>query len=509
MARRPVPSSLLLALVAAAALPASAAASPSGPAEWIVGGLHTPWELAPTPDGRTFVVERGDGSGRAVDVRVLDAADRLLPGVALSGSEIGPDVRKFLGLALHPDFARNHRAYLYVGRATDPDGAGPANGGNEIWRLRDESGRLRPERRVFGGIDSDGNHDGGRMAFGPDGRLYVTTGDIHQPARPRDPGSLNGKILRFAAPGDEQQLTAPSDNPFVARGGAARYVWSLGHRHPQGLAFDAAGRLWESEHGPTGEQHGPLYPGGNGRSGRDELNLIVRGGDYGWPTVSGPDRLAGAIAPVAVAGDQPSWAPGDLAVGADGSLYAPFLRGAELRQFDVRRGAVVAQRSHLAGTLGRLRVAVARGGDLLIAQDDGADAGIYRLPLGPRSAASDAADPPRGGPAARGLARALRDRARRLGRTRLARGARIAVRRGDLPRGRVTVELRLGRASGPRLARTAVAVAVTGRRTIALRPSATARRRLRGTGGRRIVVRVAVRPDGGTVARASATGRLR
>lgn len=378
----------LAGAVAAAAAGAAtpAAASVAGPPQLVTRGLSTPWELAPAGDGRVFVTER---PGR---IRLLQGST-LRRAPLLVGTDLAPEVNKLLGLALHPAFATNRLAYLYVSRRVE--GGALRNG---IWRLRlrADGSRFDVDRQVLDGIDSDGNHDGGRMAFGPDGDLYVTTGDIHQPSRPQDLQSLNGKVLRFTAPGDEDQLGVPADNPFVAQGGNARYVWSYGHRHPQGLAFDAAGRLWETEHGPTGEQHGELYPGGNGKTGRDELNLIVRGGDYGWPLVSGDMTGPGLIPPVAHAADAPSWAPGDLAVGRDGELYAPFLAGTQLHELDVTGDRLDGQSSPVT-TLGRLRLAVADGDGLLIAQD-GEDAGIYRVPLtappAPPPAGTTATAPP-------------------------------------------------------------------------------------------------------------------
>ena len=513
----------LAALVGAAALAPSAHAVPSGAPVRIATGLKVPWELAVAPDGRTFVTERDGG------IRVLGADDALQPGTVLDRTAF-PNVRKLLGLALAPDFATSRTAYVYVSTSADPDGGGPANGTNGIWRLKEADGRFTVESRVFDGIPSDGNHDGGRMVFGPDGHLYVTTGDIHQPARPQDKGSLNGKILRFSVPATGA-LGAPADNPFFADGGDARYVWSLGHRHPQGLAFDAAGRLWETEHGPTGELHGPEYPGGNAQGGRDELNLVVKGANYGWPLVSGPMTGPGLTPPAAVAGDRPAWAPGDVAVGADGSLYAPFLAGTSLHRFDVRSGAVFAQADHFQD-LGRQRVAVARGQDLLLAQDGG-DAGIYRVPLGPRTpGGSDAADPPAGGtptfpgvpgvpgtptapgtpPASadtaaaqakrmrsrsRALALRVRARVRALGRSRLVAGRTVSVRLAGPSKGRTTIELRLRTSRGPLLARSTTSTRSTAATRYRVKLGPTGRRRLRATSGRTLTVRLTHRPSSG------------
>lgn len=518
---RPLAALALSAVVAVAVAAPAAHATPTGGPVKLAGGLKTPWELALAPDGRTFVTERDGG------IRVLSATDVVAPGNVLDRA-VFPSVRKVLGLALAPDFATSRTAYVYVSTSADPDGAGPANGVNGIWRLREgEDGRFAVESRVFDGIASDGNHDGGRMAFGPDGHLYVTTGDIHQPARPQDRQSLNGKILRFTVPATGA-LGVPADNPFVADGGDARYVWSLGHRHPQGLAFDAAGRLWETEHGPTGELHGVQYPGGNGKQGRDELNLVVKGGNYGWPLVSGPDTGPGLTPPAAVGPDSPAWAPGDLAVGGDGSLYAPFLAGMRLHRFDVKAGAVTGQADH-AQDLGRLRVAVARGQDLLIAQD-GPDAGIYRLPLSaPTPGGSDAMDPlavppiatppsgtgkgtgttPGTGSTAAADASRMRSRSRALalrvrkavgalGRRRLEAGRTVSVRLAGPSAGRTTIELRLRNGRGLLLGRSTTATRSSAAQRYRVRLGPTGRRRLKATSQRTIAVRLVHRPTSGT-----------
>jgi hypothetical protein len=197
------------------------------------------------------------------------------------------------------------------------------------------------------------------MRFGPDGKLYVTTGDAHDAALPQSLGTLNGKILRLNAPGDASDGTAPADNPFAAAGGPAALVWTYGHRHPQGLAWDSLGRLWETEHGPSEEAFAPV----GARCCRDEVNLIRKGGNYGWPLIAGSQPLPGMLLPYVHSGDETTWAPGGAAIGTDGNLYVPGLRGRHLREIEVNCDGLGPQRAHFGGaTAPRLRaVAVGRG----------------------------------------------------------------------------------------------------------------------------------------------------
>jgi len=160
-----------------------------------------------------------------------------------------------LGLAVHPQFVENQYLYLYL---TSKEEGGVVN---RVERYRLVENQLEEREVMVVGILGAAYHDGGRMEFGPDGKLYITTGDAGQPNLAQDKESLNGKILRINDDG-----SVPEDNPF------GNQVYSYGHRNPQGLAWDSQERLWATEHGPSGLQ-----------TGNDELNLIVKGRNYGWP----------------------------------------------------------------------------------------------------------------------------------------------------------------------------------------------------------------------------------
>lgn len=216
----------------------------------VITGLEIPWSLVFTPDGRLFITER---PGR---VRIVQNG-ALLPAPALVLSDVrAVGEGGLMGLALHPNFADNRLVYLLYtatvgGRAI-----------NRLVRYREVNNTLAERAVLLDGIGGENIHNGGRIRFGPDGRLYLTMGDAADTARAQTLSSLNGKILRLT----DEGVAAPG-NPFSSE------VWSWGHRNPQGIDWHpVSGELWATEHG---------------QSANDELNLIRPGLNYGWPVIQG------------------------------------------------------------------------------------------------------------------------------------------------------------------------------------------------------------------------------
>jgi glucose/arabinose dehydrogenase len=289
--------------------------------EVVADGLRIPWEIVFLPDGDMLVAERpGD------IVRIGGTDGRFtVPGVEHIG-EGG-----LLGVALHPEYARNNWVYVYLtGRM-----AGRLANRVERWRY---DGKAFTDRAVIiDGIPAGRYHNGGRISFGPDKRLYITTGDAGHAESAQDKNSLAGKILRVKDDGG-----IPPDNPF----GDA--VWSYGHRNPQGLAWDDDGRLWSTEHGRSGIL-----------SGYDEVNLIEKGKNYGWPVIQGDETRVGMLSPSAHSGPDVTWAPAGIAY-LKGRLFFAGLRGRALYAVELSDGKIKSVADLLKDRYGRLR-AVAVG----------------------------------------------------------------------------------------------------------------------------------------------------
>ncbi|MFI1798541.1 PQQ-dependent sugar dehydrogenase [Streptomyces sp. NPDC020379] len=305
----------------------SASAAPAEGSVKVVRTLTTklasPWGVAPLPGGDLLVGSRD--TGKIVRVAAKDGAQSevgAVPGVAAAG-EGG-----LLGLALSPGFTTDHLVYAYFTTASD----------NRIAQLRYDAGkpdglRLGAPNTIFQGIPKGQIHNGGRIAFGPDGMLYAGTGEGGERERAQDPGSYGGKILRMT----------PDGRPAPGNPRAGSVIYSSGHRNVEGLAWDADRRLWASEFG---------------QDTWDELNLVEPGGNYGWPVVEGRAGRPGYRDPVA------QWKPSEASPSglayAKGSLWMAALRGERLWRIPLR-GAVPAAdpQPFLTGGYGRLRTVVA------------------------------------------------------------------------------------------------------------------------------------------------------
>lgn len=249
--------------------------------ETVASGLGVPWALAFGPDGALYFTER---PGR---IGAVSPAGRVRTLERMPATEVGRE-GGVLGLDLHPGFPRPPFLYVYQ---TYGSGEGNEDLRNRILRYERTASGLRRRGTIVDGIPGYVRHNGGRLAFGPDGKLYATTGDTTEERLAQKRTSLAGKTLRMNPDG-----SVPSGNPF-----SGSLVWSLGHRNPQGLAFHhGSGTLFATEHGPEGH---------------DELNRIDPGRNYGWPIVAGTSDRERFRGPILASGDT-SWAPaGAIAYG--------------------------------------------------------------------------------------------------------------------------------------------------------------------------------------------------
>jgi glucose/arabinose dehydrogenase len=315
----------------------------------VATGLEVPWGIAALPDGGALVAERPTGQIVRVSADGEITALGVVPGVRAEG-EGG-----LLGLAVAA--AAPQTVYAYLTTSAD----------NRIVRIEwTERGLGRPQP-VLTGIPSGAIHNGGRLAIGPDGLLWAGTGDAGDAESAQDRGSLAGKILRIGTDG-----SVPADNPFGSP------IWSYGHRNVQGLAFDGSGRLWASEFGSQ------LY---------DELNLVERGSNYGWPLAEGDDRGRDDLVDPQVTWPTDEASPSGIAI-LDDVVYVAALRGQRLWQVPLTDDGAGEPVAWLEGALGRLRtVAVMSDGAIWLATSnrDGrgdprpTDDRIVRLSLGAAS----------------------------------------------------------------------------------------------------------------------------
>ncbi|MFB7777933.1 PQQ-dependent sugar dehydrogenase [Streptomyces bauhiniae] len=304
----------------------------------VATGLKSPWGLAPLPDGNLLVSSRDDATLTRIDART----GRKTVAGRVSGVEPAGE-GGLLGIALSPGFASDHMVYAYFTSASD----------NRVARVRYDEKRspgdqLGAPDTVFKGIPKGHIHNGGRIAFGPDGMLYIGTGESGDSGLAPDKKSLGGKILRITPEGEP----APG-NPF-----GRSPVYSYGHRNVQGLAWDKQQRLFASEFG---------------QDTWDELNAIKPGGDYGWPSAEGKGADARYQNPLA------QWHTDDASPSGvayvDGVIWMAGLRGERLWRVPLRSTSASAPpQAFLDGEYGRLRTVAPAGADrlwLLTSNTDG------------------------------------------------------------------------------------------------------------------------------------------
>lgn len=298
-------------------------------ADVVVSGLEVPWSLAFLGNGDLLVSER-PGRVRLVHARALvDAPVLTLP--VRSQSEAG-----LLGIAV-----KGRALYLYV----SVDEGGATRNRVERWTLSEDARSATRDRTIFAGIAGAAFHDGGRLRFGPDGMLYVATGDARDPDSAQRRSGPNGKLLRLTPEG-----AIPEDNPFA---GEATFLWGI--RNLQAFDWLDERTLVLADHGPSGEL---------GRTGHDELDLARAGDDLGWPTIFGCQAKAGMVSPMvtwtnAVPPGGGAIVRGDAIPGWKGSFVLASLGARALHRFVLAGGTIGAHEVYFEGDppagLGRLR----------------------------------------------------------------------------------------------------------------------------------------------------------
>lgn len=282
----------------------------------IAENLDTPWGIASLPDRSMLVTER---PGR---VRLVNSDGQLEPEPIITLDNVREAGEGgLLGITLHPDFSENNYVYLYYTYSNNGN-----NTLNRVSRLKYENKKLQNEQVIVDNIPGASNHNGGRIKFGPDNFLYITTGDAENPSQAQDINSLAGKILRVTDEGRPVQ-----GNPFN------NLVYSYGHRNPQGLAWDSSGQLWATEHGP---------------SRLDEINKIEAGKNFGWPVIQGGEKREGMVSPSLNSGSA-TWAPAGAAF-LNSSLFFGGLRGQTLYEAVFQENQIEL-REHFQGKFGRIR----------------------------------------------------------------------------------------------------------------------------------------------------------
>jgi glucose/arabinose dehydrogenase len=301
-----------------------------GTVSTIASDKDIPWGLAFLPDGSGIFTERDTFNVVKLTASGQRTVLGKIPGAAGTNGEGGA-----LGLELSPNF--NSDGFVYIYHTTSSD--------NRLVRAKLTGNTLGGWTVLLKGVQRNKFHNGGRLRFGPDGKLYIGTGDAQSGANAQNKNSLNGKVLRINADG-----SIPSDNPF------GNAVWSMGHRNVQGLAFDSQGRLWEQEFG---------------NSIMDELNLIQKGGNYGWPSCEGTSGSCGGFIAPKRTWPVASCSCSGIAIKKN-TIYVAALRGERLYTLQINGSSVGSPKAYFQGQFGRLRtVEPSPDGDIWVTTSNG------------------------------------------------------------------------------------------------------------------------------------------
>lgn len=330
--------------------------------EELVSNLDTIWDIQPMPDGRIFITERA-GRLRVLENGVLSTGSYgAFPDIAIGGQKGLFDVQP------HPNYSSNKFIYVTYSALKNDKFI------TRVARFTDTGSALTGYTVIYD-ADTDGHdkHYGGRMAFGQDGKLYLTLGERGEMTPAQDLSKVEGKFLRLNDDG-----SVPGDNPFVGTAGAKPEIFSYGHRNPQSIAVHPiTGKFYSAEHGPSGN---------DAAGGGDELNMVEAGKNYGWPVIHHELTQSGMESPMIQF--TPATAPGNCAFYA-GSQYPTWqndlfvcnLAGQSLQRFRVSGSTIVSYETLLQGVLGRLRgIGIDKDGYLLIGtSESGSGDKVYRL----------------------------------------------------------------------------------------------------------------------------------